>query len=186
MYQISHDFSHGKCWWRQWCFADGVASQSSSRRGARGKKPWWPYCSVSTKNNICWKGWKQSTGLLQEACRRYVVHLSVHPLIFTLICLEIAILEGSTTLRSPRAAIPEDWWGRTRESCRKGKSRPFPSCNPLLISTGPHTRWRQCIRMRSQPCRIFILVATDSEVQSSLERTHMRTVRQTRLLLQQQ
>ena len=46
MYRISHDFSHGKCWWLQWCFADGVASQSSSRRNKRGKKPWWPYCST--------------------------------------------------------------------------------------------------------------------------------------------
>ena len=49
MYRISHDFSHWKCWWLQWCLADGVASQSSSRRDARWKKPWWPYCSVSTK-----------------------------------------------------------------------------------------------------------------------------------------
>ena len=59
------------------------------------------------KNKICWKGRKQSTGLLEEACRRYVVHLSVHPLIFNTICLELAILEGWTTLWSTRAAILE-------------------------------------------------------------------------------
>ena len=77
----------------QRCFADASQSSGENLDGL---------IALYRQKKIFWKGWKQSIGLLQEACRQYVVHLSVHPLIFNPICLE------------------------TRESCRRGKSRPFP------------------------------------------------------------
>ena len=35
-----------------WCFAAGVASNSSSWHDAQWPRPWWPYCSVSEKIDL--------------------------------------------------------------------------------------------------------------------------------------